>query len=80
MSTRNRAFPMLTFRAEITVEVVALDYVEAADHQKGAQALFAAVKAQYPDATFTFRQLRPRTRPRSSSGPRGSTRAVYDDV
>ena len=80
MSVRKRDIPVLTFRTQITIEVTALDYVEAADHQQRSESLFAKVKAEYPAATFTFRQLRPRTRPRAAQPARGRTLAVYDDI
>jgi hypothetical protein len=51
---------MLTLRAQITIEVSALDYVEAAEHQRRAEALFALVGAEYAGATFSFHHLRPK--------------------
>ena len=60
MTARPKDIPMLTLRAQITIEVSALDYVEAAEHQRRAEALFAAVAAEYAAATFSFHHLRPR--------------------
>lgn len=80
MPTPKSDIPALTFRVQFTIEVVALDYVEAADHQRRAEALFETVKAQYGEATLIFRQLRPRTRPRTTNQQRRSALAVYDDL
>jgi hypothetical protein len=60
MTARSKEIPMLTLRAQITIEVSALDYVEAAEHQRRAEALFAMVGAEYAAATFSFHHLRPR--------------------
>ncbi len=60
MTARPKDIPMLTLRAQITIEVSALDYVEAAEHQRRAEALFAVVGAEYEAATFSFHHLRPR--------------------
>ncbi len=63
MPARSKDIPMLTLRARITIEVSALDYVEAAEHQRRAEALFAAVSAEYAAATFSFHHLRPKLSP-----------------
>ena len=60
MPARSKEIPMLTLRAQITIEVSALDYVEAAEHQRRAEALFAVVGAEYTSATFSFHHLRPK--------------------
>ena len=60
MTARSKDIPMLTLRAQITIEVSALDYVEAAEHQRRAEALFAVVGAEYTSATFSFHHLRPK--------------------
>jgi hypothetical protein len=60
MTVRSKEIPMLTLRAQITIEVSAMDYVDAAEHQRRTEALFGAVRAQYPGAAFTFHHLRPR--------------------
>lgn len=92
MTARPKDIPTLTLRVQITIEVSARDYVEAAEHQRRAEALFAAVSAEYPAAAFSFHHLRPRTMgraagesdDRSGAGPRRhKTRpralAVYHD-
>ena len=60
MTARSKKIPLLTLRAQITIEMSALDYVEAAEHQRRAEALFAVVGAEYAAATFSFHHLRPR--------------------
>jgi hypothetical protein len=90
MTARSKDIPMLTLRAQITIEVSALDYVEAAEHQRRAEALFAVVGAEYAAATLSFHHLRPRlsTEPQENDTPgerprRYKTRprvlAVYHD-
>lgn len=80
MPMPTKDIPALTFRVQFTIEVVALDYIEAADHQKRAEVLFETVRAEYGAATFIFRQLRPHTRPRTTKRRRRSALAVYDDL
>jgi hypothetical protein len=88
MTARSKDIPMLTLRAQITIEVSALDYVEAAQHQRRVEALLEIVRAQYAGAAFTFHHLRPRpadeARAEQASPPRRyKTRprvlAVYHD-
>ncbi len=88
MTARSKEIPMLTLRAQITIEVSALDYVEAAEHQRRAEALFAVVGAEYAAATFSFHHLRPKTATGARETPGGSPRryktrpsvlAVYRD-
>ena len=50
----------MKLRAEITIELDADDYVAAAEHQRRVEALFQAVKSEYGQASFGFRQLRER--------------------
>lgn len=73
MTARPKDIPMLTLRAQITIEVSALDYVEAAEHQRRAEALFAVVGAEYEAATFSFHHLRPKL-----AGDAGSGKAEGD--
>ena len=61
MTSRPKDIPMLTLRARITIEVSAKDYVEAAKHQRRAEALFAVISAEYAGATFSFHHLRPKS-------------------
>jgi hypothetical protein len=88
MTTRSKDIPMLTLRAQITIEVSALDYVEAAEHQRRAEALFAMVSAEYGAATFAFHHLRPRLTGEAKAGEAAAPRryktrprvlAVYHD-
>jgi len=68
MTARSKDIPMLTLRAQITIEVSALDYVEAAEHQRRAQALLEVVRAEYATAAFTFHHLRPRLNGEAKTG------------
>ncbi len=52
----------LRLRAEITIDLDAADFLEAAEHQRRIESLIAAVKAEYSQANFAFR---PRRGPRS---------------
>jgi len=70
MPARSKDIPMLTLRAQITIEVSAQDYVEAAEHQRRAEALFAVVGAEYAAATFSFHHLRPRLSVGAPDSPR----------
>jgi hypothetical protein len=72
MTARSKDIPMLTLRAQITIEVSALDYVEAAEHQRRAEALFAVVGAEYTSATFSFHHLRPKVASEAESGKAGA--------
>jgi hypothetical protein len=65
MTVQPKDIPMLTLRTQITIEVSAQDYVEAAEHQRRAEALFAAVSAQYPAAAFSFHHVRPKAAARA---------------
>jgi hypothetical protein len=60
MTAQPKDIPTLTLRTQITIEITALDYVEAAEHQRRAEALFAAVSAEYPTAAFSFHHVRPK--------------------
>ena len=60
MTAQPKDIPILTLRTQITIEVSAQDYVEAAEHQRRAEALFAAVCAEYPAAAFSFHHVRPK--------------------
>jgi hypothetical protein len=65
MTVQPKDIPMLTLRTQITIEVSAHDYIEAAEHQRRAEALFAAVSAQYPTAAFSFHHVRPKATARA---------------
>jgi hypothetical protein len=90
MTARPKDIPILTLRTQITIEISAQDYVEAAEHQRRAEALFAAVRAEYPAAAFSFHHVRPKGagRPEGESPSGGRPRhyktrprvlAVYHD-
>ncbi|MBO9559486.1 MAG: hypothetical protein J7515_13035 [Caulobacter sp.] len=77
MTARSKDIPMLTLRAQITIEVSALDYVEAAEHQRRAQALLEVVRAEYATADFTFHHLRPRLNSGTKAGETGAPPRRY---
>jgi hypothetical protein len=88
MTARSKDIPMLTLRAQITIEVSALDYVEAAEHQRRAEALFAVARAEYPAAALAFHHLRPKLAAEAKAGEAAAPRryktrprvlAVYHD-
>jgi hypothetical protein len=88
MTARSKDIPTLTLRARITIEVSAQDYVEAADHPRRVEALFAAVSAEYDTAALAFHQLRPRRPGEAQTGQAAPPRrykarprvlAVYHD-
>lgn len=60
----------MRLRASITIEIEAVDYVEAATHQRRLQQLFDNVEAAYPGAEFQLRERRVRAK-RSAGGRSG---------
>lgn len=48
----------MRFRVDISLEIEADDYIAAAEHQRRVGDLFSLMKDNYPDAEFSFRQLR----------------------
>jgi hypothetical protein len=48
----------MRFRVDISLEIEADDYIAAAEHQRRVGDLFALMKENYPEADFSFRQLR----------------------
>ncbi len=52
----------LRLRAEITIDLDAADFLEAAEHQRRIEALIEAIRVEYAQAAFAFR---PRRGPRS---------------
>ena len=61
----------LRLRAEITIDLDAADFLEAAEHQRRIEDLISAMRAEYRQAIFAFR---PRRGPRSKKAaePRAS--------
>jgi len=59
----------LRLRAEITIDLDAADFLEAAEHQRRIEELIEGMRAEYRQAVFAFR---PRRGPRSkkSAAPR----------
>jgi len=56
----------LRLRAEITIDLDAADFLEAAEHQRRIEQLIEAVRAEYRQASFAFR---PRRGPRNKKNP-----------
>lgn len=66
----------MRFRVDISLEIEADDYIAAAEHQRRVGDLFALMKENYPEADFSFRQLRnlanaAASAPRATSGRGG---------
>lgn len=75
----------MRFRVDISLEIEADDYIAAAEHQRRVGELFAAFKDHYPEATFSFRQLRnlapaPAEAPRPVGRGRGHFRHVTGNL
>ena len=52
------ASPALRLRAEITIDLDAADFLEAAEHQRRIEELIEAVRSEYRQAQFAFRPRR----------------------
>ena len=50
----------MKLRAELFVDIMADDYVDAANHQKAIEDCLAPLRAKYPEATFSMRERRDR--------------------
>lgn len=75
----------MRFRVDISLEIEADDYIAAAEHQRRVGDLFALMKENYPDAEFSFRQLRnlanaAAAAPRSGGRGRGHFRHVTGNL
>ena len=60
----------LKLRADFVIEIEADDFVEAADHQRRLEKLWAAIRAEYEHARFSFNERRARSGAAARSGPR----------
>ncbi len=56
---KTNMMPMVRLRATINIDVDAVDYLEAGQHQKKLEALLGTLRADYPDASFTVSERRP---------------------
>ena len=66
---------------QISIELVVDDFVEAADHQKRMEALMAAIRQTYPQATLNMRERRERRALGLAAGPRrASSLASYSEA
>jgi hypothetical protein len=65
-------------RADISIEMEAGDYVEAAEHQKRVDEILSAIRRDYGSVTFSFRQARSsgRSRHLRNSSPQLSDERV----
>lgn len=50
----------IVLRAQITIDLLAEDFVCAADHQRRIESLMGAIKDVYQEAALEFRERRPR--------------------
>ena len=66
------AMPAKLLRATITIDVEALDYLEAADHQKRIETHLAQVKEAYPGAWMVLSEPR-----RSAAAGPATPRKLY---
>lgn len=62
----------LRLRAEITIDLDAADFLEAAEHQRRIEELIESVRQEYSQATFAFR---PRRGPRNKKNVAAAQRA-----
>jgi hypothetical protein len=66
---KSNAMPAVRLRATISIEVDAVDYLEAAEHQRRLESHLSSVKSDYPEAWIAVTERRrpqaaSRTRPR----------------
>jgi hypothetical protein len=66
----------MRLRAEITIDIQAKDFVDAADHQRRLEELFQLIQREYSGANLLLRERREKTgvalRPEGGEGPRRS--------
>lgn len=65
----------MKLRAEFVVDVTAIDFVQAADHQKRLAEFLQTLKTGYADATLTIRERR-KPRPVRAALPPGMSAAA----
>jgi hypothetical protein len=73
----------LKLRTEISIEIVAEDFIEAAEHQRKLQVFMTGLRGDYPDAEMVIRERRgPRLKPvtRSERLRRSRTVSHYRDL
>ncbi len=58
----------MKLRAQITIELDAADYREAANHQQGLEAALTLVREAYPQAVLSLKTRRRPSGPRSKKG------------
>lgn len=67
---------VMRFRVDISLEIEADDYIAAAEHQRRVGDLFALMKENYPEAEFSFRQLRNLANAMASASAEGGTKSA----
>lgn len=73
----------LKLRTEISIEIVAEDFIEAAEHQRRLQVFMSGLRGEYPAAEMVIRERRgPRLKPVQRSPRLRRTRTVspYQDL
>lgn len=66
----------MLLRAQISIDIEAADFVEAAEHQRMLETLLTDVRARYGDAVLDIRERRNRGLPASDARP--SVRRAYE--
>jgi len=74
----------IALRAQITIDLIADDFVCAADHQRRIESLMGAIKEAYGEALLEFRERRPRParklRPAREARTGQGEPAVYEEL
>lgn len=64
----------MRLRAEITIDIQARDFVDAADHQRRLEQLFQSIQSEYSEANLILKERREKNgealRPGAGEGPR----------
>ncbi len=61
--------PNVRLRVAITIDIDALDYLEAAEHQRRLETCLSSVKTEYPDVAVSIKERRA-PKPERTSSPR----------
>jgi len=74
----------IALRAQITIDLLAEDFVRAADHQRRIETLMGAIKDAYQEAELEFRERRPRPprrlRPERAVRHHAEALAAYEEL
>lgn len=66
----------MLLRAQISIDIEAADFVEAAEHQRTLETLLTEVRARYAEAVLDIRERRTRVLPAPDSRP--SAQRAYE--